>query len=74
MIIGTKPQNIQIFRMGNLIGGDDKYLKRQSHVFLKENLMRQLHFIQVSMIVIIVGVPLATTFEMEAVNLNSKYE
>jgi hypothetical protein len=36
--------------------------------------MRQLHFIQVSMIVIIVGVPLATTFKMEVVNLNSKYE
>ncbi len=35
--------------------------------------MRQLHLIQVSVIVIIMGVPLATTFKMEAVNLNLEY-
>jgi hypothetical protein len=36
--------------------------------------MQQLHVTQMSMIVIIVGVPLATTFKMEVINLNSKYE
>jgi hypothetical protein len=36
--------------------------------------MRLLHFIQMSMIATIVGVPLVTTFKMEVINLNSEYE